>query len=367
MNRSNNNRNSPRKPARKKPAGFTKKSELKGWRKPKNSGEKPADEEDFRFKKPGSKGKQVNVFKEKKSDRNSGKRTDKPFDKKSDKPYGKRTEKTFSRGSDRPYERFRKEEPKPKKNKNSAQQDLNEGTSIRLNRYLSNAGVASRREADELISAGLVTINGKVVTELGSKVHHGDVVKFNGQKLSVEPKVYILMNKPKDAITTADDPEGRKTVMDIVKDDIAERIFPVGRLDRNTTGVLMLTNDGELAQRLMHPKYNIKKVYKATLDKNFKTTDLYNLANNGVTLEDGHITPDALAIPDPAKKNEVGVEIHSGKNHIIHRIFEALGYKVDKLDRALYANLDKRKLKRGEWRHLTEKELKEIKRMVHLK
>ncbi|MFN4083442.1 MAG: pseudouridine synthase [Bacteroidia bacterium] len=305
---------------------FTKKSELKGWKKPKKSVEGDDDKDEFRFKKPGSRGKAINLFKDKKQ----------------------------------------VQPPKPKKNKNTAQQDLNEGNDIRLNRYLSNAGVASRRDADELIKAGLVSINGKTVTELGTKVKPGDIVKFNGQRLSVEQKIYIVMNKPKDTITTADDPEGRKTVMELFEGQVEERIFPVGRLDRNTTGVLLFTNDGELAQRLTHPKYNIKKVYKATLDKNFKPTDMYNLLNNGVELEDGPIKPDAIAMPDPNNKNVVGIEIHSGRNRIVHRMFEAMGYKVDKLDRALFGNIGRLKLKRGEWRHLTEKELKELKRLVNL-
>ncbi|MDP1727402.1 MAG: pseudouridine synthase [Bacteroidota bacterium] len=240
------------------------------------------------------------------------------------------------------------------------------GSEIRLNRYISNAGVSSRREADELIGAGLVTINGDVVTELGTKVKAGDVVKFNGQKLAVEAKVYILLNKPKDAITTSDDPDGRNTVMDLFEGKMKERIFPVGRLDRNTTGVLVLTNDGELANRLTHPKYEINKVYKATLNKNLKSTDLWTLAN-GVMLEDGMIKPDAIAQSDAKEKNVVGIEIHSGRNRIIHRMFEHLGYSVDKLDRVLYAGLEKGSLKRGAWRELSDKELKALKRMVHLR
>lgn len=255
---------------------------------------------------------------------------------------------------------------KSKKQKPSAERDLEGGESIRLNRYISNAGICSRREADEMIAAGLVSINEVVVTELGSKVSKGDVVKFNGSRLSVEEKVYIILNKPKDAITTFDDPEGRNTVMDLFEGKIRERIFPVGRLDRNTTGVLLLTNDGEMAQRLMHPKYEVHKVYKATLDKPLKPTDLWTLSN-GVVLEDGPIKPDAIAAPDSKNKNVVGIEIHSGKNRIIHRMFEHLNYKVDKLDRVLYAGLEKGKLKRGEWRPLTEKELKSLKRQLRLK
>jgi 23S rRNA pseudouridine2605 synthase len=227
--------------------------------------------------------------------------------------------------------------------------------------------VCSRREADELITAGLVSINGQIATELGMKIKAGDVVRFNGEKLNVEAKVYIILNKPKDAITTSDDPDGRNTVMDLFEGKMRERIYPVGRLDRNTTGVLLLTNDGELANRLMHPKYQIDKVYRATLNKSFKSTDMWNLANNGVELEDGWIKPDAIAQPDAKEKNIIGVEIHSGRNRIIHRMFEHLGYTVDKLDRVLYAGLEKGKLKRGEWRELTDKEIKALKKMVHLK
>lgn len=236
---------------------------------------------------------------------------------------------------------------------------------VRLNRYIANAGICSRREADELILAGVVTVNGKAVEEMGYQVKPTDEVRYNGQLLSREKKVYLLLNKPKDAITTFEDPEGRRTVMQLFGNELGERIYPVGRLDRNTTGVLLFTNDGDVAQRLMHPKYEMTKVYKATLDKTFKGEDLWQL-QNGIELEDGFIKPDALAIPDPKNKNEVGVEIHSGKNRIIHRMFEHLGYKVDKLDRALYGGLTKGKLKRGEWRHLTEKEVNTLKRMVKL-
>jgi 23S rRNA pseudouridine2605 synthase len=244
------------------------------------------------------------------------------------------------------------------------EESVQEGN-IRLNRYIANAGVCSRREADELIGAGLVTVNGKVITEMGYQVKSADDVRYNGERLSREKKVYLLLNKPKDAITTFDDPEGRRTVMELFGKELGERVYPVGRLDRNTTGVLIFTNDGDLAQRLMHPKYEMKKVYKATLNKNFKGEDIWQLTN-GVELEDGFIKPDAVAIPDPKNKNEVGIEIHSGKNRIIHRMFEHLGYKVDKLDRALYAGLTKGKLKRGEWRELTEKEVNALKRLVRL-
>jgi 23S rRNA pseudouridine2605 synthase len=440
--------------------GFTKKSEMKGWNK--KSDDKPVD---YRFAKPGSKGKEVDFSKKRTSrtpsrfSKNNPNQTDKDFTK-SDAPEFQRRGRTaagadrkfestgykrtaarpkrdskFSRDKDTRFEKgrssessdfsdfkkrgrpsansdrkfestgFKKEgfnakrdsnssfekgrsssrperakpfnkysriaasksEAAPVKNKkNTAESDLDGGSGIRLNRYISNAGICSRREADELINAGLVSVNDKIVTELGTKVMLGDVVKFNGSKLSVEERVYILLNKPKDTITTLDDPEGRNTVMDLFEGKMKERIFPVGRLDRNTTGVLLLTNDGELAQRLMHPKYEVFKVYRATLDKPFKPTDMWTLSN-GIILEDGPIKPDAIAMSDPKDKKVVGVEIHSGKNRIIHRMFEHLEYKVDRLDRVLYADLEKGKLKRGEWRHLTEKEVKSLKRLLKMK
>jgi len=236
------------------------------------------------------------------------------------------------------------------------------GDLVRLNRYVSNAGICSRREADKLISTGLVSVNGTVVVEMGYQVKNSDDVRFNGQRLSREKRVYILMNKPKDAITTLDDPDGRNTIMDVLGNEITERIYPIGRLDRNTTGVLLLTNDGELAQRLMHPKYEVEKVYKATLNKVFTGEDFWTLTN-GVELEDGFIKPDELAYPDQKNKQEVGVLIHSGRNRIIHRMFEHLGYKLDRLDRVSYGGFAKTGLKRGEWRHLAEKEIAQLQRL----
>lgn len=238
---------------------------------------------------------------------------------------------------------------------------------VRLNRYISNAGICSRREADNLIGAGLVSVNGEVITEMGYKVKPGDEVRYNKERLSWEKKVYLLMNKPKDTITTSDDPEGRKIIMDLIKDPRLPRVYPVGRLDRNTTGAIVLTNDGELAQRLTHPKYNINKVYKAVLNKNFAPKDMQELGTNGVELEDGPIKPDALGIPSVSEKNVVLIQIHSGRNHIIHRMFEAMGYLVDKLDRIDFAGLEKSGLGKGEWRHLDEKEIKKLKKLVQLK
>ena len=227
---------------------------------------------------------------------------------------------------------------------------------IRLNKYLANAGVCSRREADDFIQAGVVTVNGQVVTELGTKVLRGDDVKFHDQPVTLEKKVYVLLNKPKDYVTTSDDPQQRKTVMDLVKDACPERIYPVGRLDRNTTGVLLLTNDGEMASKLTHPKFLKKKVYHVYLDKNVTMHDMQQIAS-GIELEDGEIHADAIEYADDHDKSQVGIEIHSGKNRIVRRIFESLGYRVTKLDRVQFAGLTKKNLRRGDWRFLTEQEV----------
>ena len=227
---------------------------------------------------------------------------------------------------------------------------------LRLNKFLANAGVCSRREADEFIQAGVVTVNGQVVTELGTKVLRTDEVKFHDQPVTIEKKVYVLLNKPKDYVTTVDDPQQRKTVMDLVKDACPERIYPVGRLDRNTMGVLLLTNDGELACKLTHPKFLKKKVYHVYLDKNLTAHDMQQIAD-GITLEDGEVHADAIEYADDNDKSQVGIEIHSGKNRIVRRIFESLGYHVTKLDRVMFAGLTKKNLRRGDWRYLTEKEV----------
>ena len=227
---------------------------------------------------------------------------------------------------------------------------------IRLNKFLANAGVCSRREADEFITAGVVSVNGEVVTELGTKIKRGDEVKFHDQAVSIERKIYVLLNKPKDTVTTSDDPQARRTVMDLVKGACSERIYPVGRLDRNTTGVLLLTNDGDLASKLTHPKYLKKKIYHVHWDKNLTKADMEQIAA-GIQLDDGEIQADAISYTDDFKKDEVGIEIHSGKNRIVRRIFESLGYKVVKLDRVFFAGLTKKGLRRGEWRYLTEQEV----------
>ena len=227
---------------------------------------------------------------------------------------------------------------------------------IRLNKFLANAGICSRREADEFITAGVVSVNGEVVTELGTKIKRTDEVKFHDEPVSIERKTYILLNKPKDCVTTSDDPQERKTVMDFVKGACKERIYPVGRLDRNTTGVLLLTNDGDLASKLTHPKYLKKKIYHVYCDKNVTKADLDQIAA-GVSLDDGEIHADAISYASETDKSQVGIEIHSGKNRIVRRIFESLGYKVIKLDRVYFAGLTKKGLRRGDWRYLTEQEV----------
>ena len=227
---------------------------------------------------------------------------------------------------------------------------------IRLNKFLANAGVCSRREADEFIQAGVVTVNGEIVTELGTKVLRTDEVKFHDQPVTMEKKVYVLLNKPKDYVTTSDDPQQRKTVMDLVKNACPERIYPVGRLDRNTTGVLLLTNDGDLASKLTHPKFLKKKIYHVHLDKAVTAHDMQQIAE-GITLDDGEIKADAIEYASDTDKKQVGIEIHSGKNRIVRRIFESLGYKVTKLDRVQFAGLTKKNVRRGDWRYLTEEEV----------
>ena len=227
---------------------------------------------------------------------------------------------------------------------------------LRLNKFLANAGICSRREADEFIQAGVVTVNGEVVTELGTKVMRTDSVMFHDQPVKIEKKVYVLLNKPKDYVTTSDDPQQRKTVMDLVKNACPERIYPVGRLDRNTTGVLLLTNDGDLASKLTHPKFLKKKIYHVHLDHAVTAHDMQQIAE-GVQLEDGEIKADAIEYASDTDKKQVGIEIHSGKNRIVRRIFESLGYKVTKLDRVQFAGLTKKNVRRGDWRYLTEEEV----------
>jgi 23S rRNA pseudouridine2605 synthase len=239
--------------------------------------------------------------------------------------------------------------PKPRQPKAAGE----EGT--RLNKFIANSGICSRREADDFITAGVVSINDQVITELGTKVFQNDVVKFNGEVIKGEQKVYILMNKPKDYVTTTSDPHAEKTVMDLVEGKCAERVYPVGRLDRETTGVLLLTNDGELTEQLTHPSYEKKKIYQVFLDKNLKKDDFEKIVN-GIELEDGPINADALSYIDE-DESQLGIEIHTGRNRIVRRIFESLGYKVKKLDRVYFAGLTKKGLRRGQWRFLTQQEI----------
>ncbi|MBN2776271.1 MAG: rRNA pseudouridine synthase [Bacteroidales bacterium] len=228
-----------------------------------------------------------------------------------------------------------------------------EGT--RLNKYIANSGICSRREADTFITTGLVTINGKIITELGTRVLPGDEVKFNGEKINPEKKVYILLNKPKDYVTTLDDPEGRRTVMDLIKDACDERVYPVGRLDRNTTGLLLLTNDGDLTKKLTHPSHNKKKIYHVELDKPI-TPEQLTMIKEGIELDDGLISADAVSYVNN-NPLEIGIELHSGRNRIVRRIMEHFGLNVKRLDRVYFAGLTKLNLPRGKWRFLTDKEI----------
>ena len=270
------------------------------------------------------------------------------------RPYGNRD--SYSR----PIRRTGDYDPNAKYSKKKQieykEQFVDPNEPIRLNKFLANAGVCSRREADEFITAGVVSVNGVIVTELGTKIKRTDEVKFHDEPVSIERKAYVLLNKPKDCVTTSDDPQERKTVMDFVKGACKERIYPVGRLDRNTTGVLLLTNDGDLASKLTHPKYLKKKIYHVYCDKNVAKADLDQIAA-GITLDDGDIHADAISYASDTDKSQVGIEIHSGKNRIVRRIFESLGYKVVKLDRVYFAGLTKKGLRRGDWRYLTEQEV----------
>ncbi len=260
----------------------------------------------------------------------------------------------------KPAREEREARPRIEKKSFSKPSAASEGL-IRLNKYIANAGICSRREADKLIESGAVTVNGKIISELGYKVNPADIVAYGGTPIKREKNVYVLLNKPKDYITTLDDPEGRKTVMELVKNAGRERIFPVGRLDRNTTGLLLLTNDGELTARLTHPKYEVKKVYHVHLNKTLKREDMQRIAD-GIELEDGFIKADAIDyVGDGSDKKEIGIELHSGKNRIVRRIFETLDYEVVRLDRVVFAGLTKKDLQRGRWRFLTEKEVSYLK------
>ncbi len=290
-----------------------------------------------------------------KGERKSFARDKKPFHKKHDDEGGEK--RSFNRDDKDFGEKRRKFKPHGKRSFSKKSDDFipNPDGLTRLNKYLSNAGICSRREADDLIRAGAVSVNGKVITEMGFKVKSDDKISYGGETLRHEKKVYIILNKPKDYITTTDDPQERRTVMELIAGACKERVYPVGRLDRNTTGLLLFTNDGELATKLMHPKFGIKKVYQVTLDKNLRTED-YERLTTGFELEDGFIKPDELSFINNNKK-ELGIEIHSGRNRIVRRIFEYLGYEVVKLDRVVFAGLTKKDLPRASWRFLNEKEV----------
>ncbi len=249
-----------------------------------------------------------------------------------------------------------------KKKAETSKQNVGETTGVRLNKYIANAGICSRREADTLIAQGSVQVNGNLVTEMGYKVQPTDVVKFDGTTISPEQKRYILLNKPKNYITTMDDDRGRKTVMELVANASKERIYPVGRLDRNTTGLLLFTNDGELAKKLTHPKHNVRKLYHASLDRKLEMRDLEKLRGD-VIIEGKKVFIDAVSYIEGESKTEVGIEIHSGRNRIVRKIFEHVGYKVKKLDRVIFAELTKKNLPRGRWRTLTNLEVSNLKMM----
>ncbi len=266
------------------------------------------------------------------------------------KPSGNFKEKsTFKK------ERFVSKDNKPVQKPKPIKQD-NDLDGIRLNKYISNSGVCSRREADVFIKAGSATVNGKLVTEMGYKVSLGDEVRFDGSLINQEQKRYVLLNKPKNYITTMEDERGRKTVMELIANASKERIYPVGRLDRNTTGLLLFTNDGELAKKLTHPKSNIQKIYHASLDKKLSNSDLIKISE-GFMLDEKRVIVDEISYVVNQPKTEVGVKIHSGRNRIVRRIFEHFDYSVVKLDRVIFAGLTKKDLPRGHWRHLTEMEL----------
>jgi 23S rRNA pseudouridine2605 synthase len=293
---------------------------------------------------------------------------DKPFSKKSKEvnPYDL-DEQDFNYGKEEPNYSEKKRPAYTKKpyvkkefnpvKKSEPQRSREDDGTIRLNKYISNAGICSRREADELIESGVVQVNGKTITEMGYRIKPTDIVKYGGQTLKKEKMIYLVLNKPKDYITTIDDPQKRRTVLELVQNACKERIYPVGRLDRSTTGLLMFTNDGELTKKLTHPRYGVRKIYHVELDKPLKKQDLDQIAE-GLELEDGQIKVDEVSyVGDGKDKAQIGIELHSGKNRIVRRIFEHLGYNVRKLDRVMFGSLTKKELARGRWRFLTDAEV----------
>ena len=334
--------------------------------RPKRAYGPPREDKPFdRERKPYNSDRPKRTFDSDRPKRTYTRREDKPFDSER-KPFEKNTEpfesdrpkRAFGEDhAERPYResRPRAEEYTPKPRRRKAVDE--EG--IRLNKFISNSGVCSRREADDYITAGLVSVNGQIIIELGTKIQAQDDVRFNGERLRGEEKVYLLMNKPKDFVTTLTDPNADKTVMDLIAGNCSQRVYPVGRLDKSTTGVLLLTNDGELTEKLTHPSNLNKKIYHVFLDKNLSGSDFKALLD-GITLEDGPMNADSLSYIDE-DKSQLGLEIHSGRNRVVRRMFEHLGYKVKKLDRVFFAGLTKKNLRRGQWRFLTEQEVAMLK------
>ncbi len=298
-------------------------------------------------------------FSDKKNPRSNEKRSSFDRPEKGESPERRDTSESSERRDRResPGKRDRHESPERKDKRELANKKTEK---IRLNKYISNSGVCSRREADTLIEKGEIKVNGVVVKEMGVGVSPKDKVEYKGKVLSTEKKVYILMNKPKDTVTTASDPQGRRTVMDIIQNACPERVYPVGRLDRNTTGLLILTNDGELSKQLTHPSFETKKIYHVFLDRPF-LPEHFQTIQKGIELEDGFIKPDSVNYVEQKDPSQLGIEIHSGKNRIVRRLFEHLGYEVEKLDRVLFAGLTKKNLPRGKWRFMDEKEVRFLK------
>lgn len=350
-------------------ASFTgkKSEEAKPFRKSSPEG-RPFKERPFSSPKPSFAPREDKPHRSRDNNDFGDNRSERPY--KSGNSEGRPYQKDFS-GKEKRYVKnnedrdFGRKKPVMRsRNKSTESKSITDDGLIRLNRYIANAGICSRRKADELIEAGVISVNGEVVAELGAKVDPmKDVVRYNGETLKREKMVYVLLNKPKDYITTTDDPQERRTVMQLVDKASRERIYPVGRLDRNTTGLLLMTNDGELAEKLSHPRNNVIKIYNIELDKSLTQGDL-NKIGFGVELEDGVIKPDVISYVTGGTKREIGIQIHSGKNRIVRRIFEHLGYEVVKLDRVIYANLTKKDLTRGRWRYLEEKEIIQLKHLM---
>lgn len=347
------------------------KREFKSFRDDRNGDNKPKRE--FKSFRGDGDSKPKRDFKGNRDDRGGERKSGSdsprsPRPQQRERTFGKRASDSFKekqfRKERNTYSEFRDEPEAPVKTMRGRKEKEGKDDQIRLNRYIANAGICSRRKADELIEAGVISVNGNVISELGFKVNPmKDEIRYNGELLKREKMVYVLLNKPKDYITTTDDPQERRTVMHLVEKASRERIYPIGRLDRNTTGLLLMTNDGDLAEKLSHPRSNVTKLYQVELSKSLTQGDL-NKISFGVELEDGLIKPDAISYIQGGTKREIGIQIHSGKNRIVRRIFESLGYEVVKLDRVVYANLTKKDLPRGRWRYLDEKEIIQLKHLI---